>query len=239
MKKILLLGISLMTLVACKKEDNKSGSLHLTGDIKGLSQGKLYIQKIQDTAFVVLDSIEFKGKSTFETNIDIDQPEVLYFFLDRGQTNSIDNNLAFFAEPGEMTFNSKLKEFYASAKITGSKNQELWDEFKVMNSKFTNENLSIIQKRLENELNFNAKTQDSIDNAYQKLLTRKYRYVAQFASTHGDYEIAPYLALSEIADINVSFLDTIASKMNPKVAESKYGKMLMDHIRDRKELEKN
>lgn len=239
MKKILLLGISLMTLVACKKEDNKSGSLHLTGDIKGLSQGKLYIQKIQDTVFVVLDSIEFKGKSTFETNIDIDKPEVLYFFLDRGQTNSIDNNLAFFAEPGEMTFNSKLKEFYASAKITGSKNQELWDEFKVMNSKFTNENLSIIQKRLENELNFNPKAQDSTDNAYQKLLTRKYRYVAQFASTHGDYEIAPYLALSEIADINVSFLDTIASKMNPKVAESKYGKMLMDHIRDRKELEKN
>lgn len=239
MKKILLLGISLMTLVACKKEDSKSGNLHLTGDIKGLSQGKLYIQKIQDTAFVVLDSIEFKGKSTFETNLDIETPEVLYFFLDRGQTNSIDNNLAFFAEPGEMTFNTKLKEFYASAKITGSKNQELWDEFKVMNSKFTNENLSIIQKRLENELNFNAKTQDSIDTAYQKLLTRKYRYVAQFASTHGDYEIAPYLALSEIADINVSFLDTIASKMTPKVAESKYGILLQNHIKEVKQQKTN
>ncbi|MFD2890965.1 DUF4369 domain-containing protein [Flavobacterium chuncheonense] len=233
MKKFLLLAASVLTFISCEK-DNKTGNLHLSGDIKGLGQGKLYIQKIQDTALVILDSIEFKGNSKFDTYVNIDEPEVLYLFLDRGQTNSIDNNMAFFAEPGEMNITTKLKEFYAAAKVTGSKNQELWEEFKQMNSRFTNENLEIMEKRLYNEMNFNPKTQDSINEAYNRLLTRKYRYVANFAVTHADHEIAPFLALTEIADINIAFLDTISKKMSPKIKKSKYGKMLDEHIENRK-----
>lgn len=229
MKK-LVLSLALISIFACEKKVTKEGNLHITGNIKGLSQGKLYIQKVEDTSLVVLDSIIFKGNSNFESYLNIDSPEVLYFFLDRGQTNSLDNSLPIFVEPGEITVNTKLKEFFNAAQITGSKNQELWNEFKEMNSKFTNENLTIMEKRLQNELDFNAERQDSINKAYEKLLKRKYLYVANFATNHADFEIAPYLALTEIADINVSYLETIAEKMSPKVAESKYGKILKEHI---------
>ena len=34
---------------------------------------------------------------------------MLYLFLDRGQTNSIDNNLPFFAEPGNIKIETTLK----------------------------------------------------------------------------------------------------------------------------------
>lgn len=229
MKK-LVLSLALISIFACEKKVTKEENLHITGNIKGLSQGKLYIQKVEDTSLVVLDSIIFKGDSNFESYLNIDSPEVLYFFLDRGQTNSLDNSLPIFVEPGEITVNTKLKEFFNAAQITGSKNQELWNEFKEMNSKFTNENLTIMEKRLQNELDFNAERQDSINKAYEKLLKRKYLYVANFATNHADFEIAPYLALTEIADINVSYLETIAEKMSPKVAESKYGKILKEHI---------
>ena len=97
---------------------------------------------------------------------------------------------------------------------------------------FSEENLNIIEKRLQNEINFNAERQDSIDKAYDRLLKRKYLYVANFAMNHADHEVAPYLALTEIADINVSYLDSIANKMTPKVSESKYGKILIEHIKD-------
>lgn len=234
MKKTLIICLVIVGFIACDKKETKQGNLHITGNIDGLSQGKLYIQKVKDTSLIVLDSIIFKGNSNFESYITIDEPEVLYLFLDRGQTNSIDNSLSFFAEPGEMTINSKLKEFFSAAKISGSKNQELWEEFKTMNSKFTNANLDIVAKQLENDLNFDSKRQDSINEAYNKLLKRKYLYTTNFASNHSDYEIAPYLALSEIANINVSLLDTIANKMSPKVAESKYGKILQQHIAETK-----
>lgn len=170
MKKTLIICLVIVGFIACDKKETKQGNLHITGNIDGLSQGKLYIQKVKDTSLIVLDSIIFKGNSNFESYITIDEPEVLYLFLDRGQTNSIDNSLSFFAEPGEMTINSKLKEFFSAAKISGSKNQELWEEFKTMNSKFTNANLDIVAKQLENDLNFDSKRQDSINEAYNKLL---------------------------------------------------------------------
>ncbi|AWM12980.1 DUF4369 domain-containing protein [Flavobacterium sp. NRK F10] len=236
MKKVILFGLGLLAFVACNKQE-QNGNVHLTGDIKGLSQGKLFIKKLQDTTLVTIDSINFKGNSNFDTAFDLESPEVIYLFLDRGQTNSIDNSLAVFAEPGNITINTSLNEFYRSAKVKGSKNHDLWKKFDSLNSKFTDANLELITKRLQNEIDFNQKTHDSIEDAYQKLLVRKYRYVANFAATHGDYEIAPYLALTEIPDIALPYLDTVAKKMTPKVAESKYGKFLKEHIEERKKSE--
>ncbi len=235
MKKILIAGISLFTLIACNKSEQED-ILHLTGNIEGLSQGKLYIQKIQDTAFVVLDSIEIKGESKFESFITLEEPEMLFLFLDRGQSKSIDNSLSFFAEKGKMNINSKLKEFYNAAVITGSKNQELLEEFNSFKSKFNDENLILTEKRIKNQINKNTTSADSINEAFDKLKIRKYRYTANFAVTHADYEIAPYLAVSEIADINIAYLDTIQKHLSPKVKNSKYGKMLDEHIKSRKEI---
>ena len=234
MKKGLLLALALVSLIACNDYEAPKENLHLTGNVKGLSQGKLYIKKFEDTTLVAVDSIIIKGNSHFETTIPLKNPEVFYLFLDRGQTNSIDNNLVFFAEPGEMNIETSLKEFYAGAKITGSKNQDLWVEFNKINSRFKDINLNLLSKRLKNNLKPNPKTTDSIDEAYQKLLIRKYRYTANFAVTHSEYEIAPYLALAEIADITIPYLDTIQKSMKPKVAQSKYGKMLTAYLKERK-----
>ena len=95
-----------------------------------------------------------------------------------------------------------------------------------------------IEKRLKNDMKPNPKTADSIEAAYQKLLIRKYRFTANYAVTHGEYEIAPYIAISEIADITIPYLDTIQKSMKPKVAQSKYGKMLTQYIIERKASEK-
>lgn len=232
MKKLLLLGLSLFAVVACNDSDSNNSNLHLTGNIEGLSQGKLYIQKIQDTALVIIDSIEVKGDSNFESFLNIDEAEVLYLSLDRGQSSSIDNDLAFFAEPGKINIETTLKAFFANAKITGSKNNDLWDEFKEMNDQFNNENLKLITLR------FNKKTAtDSINKAFERLKTRKYRYAANFAVTNAKHEIAPYIAVSEIADINIVFLDTIQKHLAPNIIKSKYGKILEEHIKNRKATE--
>lgn len=238
MKKIFLAVIALITLIACdKKETVEGANVHITGNVEGLSQGKLYLQKIEDTTLVIIDSIQINGDSKFESHIKLDSPEMLYLALDRGQTNSIDNSLPFFAEPGNITIETTLKHFFADAKVKGSKNHDLWIEFKKINDRFNDENLVLMEKRLQNELKPNPTTTDSIEATYEKLLKRKYRYTAHFATTHGDAAIAPYLALSEIADINTTYLDTILKSLTPEVAKSKYGKMLNQHIKERKAIE--
>ena len=237
-KNIIALSLVIISLVSCNKNDNTGKNLHLTGNIVGLSQGKLYIQQVQDSSLVILDSIMIKGNSKFDTHLTIESPEMLYLFLDRGQTNSIDNNLPFFAEPGEMNIETTLKSFFADAKITGSKNHDLYVEFSSMKSKFNEKNMELVVKELENFTSNSTKNKDSIADVNSKLQRKKYLYTANFATLHTDKEIAPFLALSEISDINLKYLDSIQVKMKPKVAKSKYGKMLTKFVTERKMIEK-
>src|SRR6478609_10123462 len=138
MKKTIIALFSLVVLAACS-EKKSDKNLHISGNIKGLKKGTLYIQRIVDTTLVAIDSINIDGDSHFETDIDLKSPEMLYVFLDRGATNSIDNNLSFFAEPGNINIDTELDSYFSKAKITGSKNQELYEEYKKINSSFSNQ----------------------------------------------------------------------------------------------------
>ena len=109
MNKIIIALLSITLLTSCGEEKKSENTLEITGNVKGLKKGKLYIQRIQDTALVVLDSIIINGKSTFETTLKLDSPEMLYLNLDRGISKSIDNNLLFFAEPGKMNIDTDLE----------------------------------------------------------------------------------------------------------------------------------
>lgn len=237
MKRSILALMALALLISCNKEDHGDANLHITGNIKGLKKGTLYIQKVVDTALVAIDTIVINGKSTFESHVKIDSPEMLYLFLDRGQTNSVDNNLPFFAEPGNMKIETSNDEFFYKAKITGSENQKLYEEFLKIKSRFSNDNLDLVAKNLEATKNSNVKQLDSIAQKSDQLIKRRYLYTANFALNHAKNEVGPYVALSEIADINLKYLDTIQKSMSPKIAKSLYGKMLTDYIADRKKAE--
>lgn len=237
MKRSILALLALVLLISCNKEDHGDTNLHITGNIKGLKKGKLYIQRVADTALVAIDTIVINGQSTFESHLTIDSPEMLYLFLDRGQTNSVDNNLPFFAEPGNMKIETSNDEFFYKAKITGSKNQKLYEEFQKIKSRFSNDNLDLLAKNLEATKNSNVKQLDSISQKSEQLIKRRYLYTANFALNHAKNEIGPYIALSEIADINTKYLDTIQKSMSPKIAKSLYGKMLTKYVAERKKAE--
>jgi hypothetical protein len=46
-----------------------------------------------------------------------------------------------------------------------------------------------------------------------KTLTQKNLYATNFAINNKDYEVAPHVALSDIYDINLKYLDTIQKSM--------------------------
>ncbi len=236
MKKIGAIGLVLLT-IACNKTIEKEGNLHLTGTVEGLKKGNIYVQQLKDTNLVIIDTIKFEGKSSFDTKFSIDEPQMLYLYLDRGQTNSIDNNLSFFAEPGEMIFKTTLKEFYANAKFTGSKNQEVYEKYLSIKTNLGNENAELLAKELKNLKKKDPNSTVKIESEKEKLTVRKYLYTANFAVVNGTYEVAPYIALTEIPDANLKLMDTIQKSMSPKVAKSKYGKRLTEWIKERKQTE--
>lgn len=231
MKNAVIALFSVFLIISCsKKESDKN--LHITGNIKGLQEGKLYIQKIVDTNLVIIDSIIINGQSTFESHLDLESPEMLYLFLDRGVTNSIDNNLPFFAEPGSINIETNLKRFFADAKITGSENQKLYEEYKKVNGRYINQNLEFSKERFD-AIRFNRLADlPAIEKKIEGNVKRKYLYAINFAITNKNYDIAPYIALSEISNANIKYLDTINNSLPEKVAKAKYGKMLDEYITD-------
>jgi hypothetical protein len=236
MYKIIIAALTITTLTSCN-EKIPANILEITGNIKGLKKGKLYIQRVQDSTLVALDTIVLNGSSSFQSTLKLDSPEMLYLFLDRGVSNSIDNNLLFFAEPGKMTIDTDLEFFLAKSKVTGSKNHDLYMAYKKMISNFNSQQLDLYKEEF---MASKAKKDISavINSKKESILKRKYLYSANYALTNAKYEVAPYIAVTDIYDMNIRFLDTIAKSMTPKVAASKYGKKLVEYLNKRKKIEK-
>lgn len=229
MKKSIIAFVTLILLASCNNNESKT-NVHITGNIKGLKKGTLYIQRILKNKLVAIDTIKIDGSSTFESNLDLTSPEMLYLFLDRGVTNSLDNNLPFFAEPGNITIETSLDHYLSDATIKGSKNQEKYEEYKKINTRFSDENLSLIELKFSAIKNKDTKKIDSISLRQESNIKRKYLFATNFALNNREFEVAPFIALSEIYDINIKYLDTIQKSMSPKVAKSLYGKELNKYI---------
>lgn len=237
MHKSIIALASLIMLSSCS-EKKQEKDLVITGYVKGLKKGTLYIQKLKDTSLVALDTIQINGDSHFVSELDIDSPEMFYLFLDRGVTNSLDNNIPFFAEKGAINIETSLDFFTADTKITGSKNQVIYEEYKKVASRLVDQDLELLEKKFNAYKKGNEAEIALIDEQQKNLLKRKYLFTTNFVVNHKDSEIAPYIALAEIYDINLKYLDTIQKSLTPAVSKSLYGKKLNELIKTRKTNEK-
>ena len=235
----LIVLLLLLILIGCEKNSKPSGNtMLLTGTVKGLRKGTLFLQKIQDSVLVNIDSVVVKGSPRFQFRTEINSPEIYYLYLNKEDGDSLNDRILFFAEKGKITINTLLKTFESSAKVTGSENQKLLQEYRKLARQFDEKNLEYIKGYYEVAKKNKNKAMDSIEKAMDNLLKRRYLYALNFASTHGDNVIAPFIALTEVYDANIVFLDTIASKLTDKVKASKYGKEFIDFIATRKANEK-
>ena len=170
----------------------------LTGTVEGLRKGTLYLQKIQDSTLVNIDSVVVNGNPEFQFKTQIESPEIYYLYLKKEDGDSLNDRILFFAEKGEISINTLLNTFESSAKVTGSENQELLQEYRKLARQFNQKNLEYIEAYFTNaKQGNNNKVLDSIRGAMDNLIKRRYLYALNFASTHGDKVIAPFIALTE------------------------------------------
>lgn len=235
MKKIIFLLILIISITACSEKET---NLIVKGNIQGLKKGTLYLQKIDDTVLVSVDSVEITGDANFILQDYLKSPQIMYLSLDKIDDGQFEDRVEFFAEEGEVTINTTLKNFNGDAKITGSANQEKLVEYKTMMQRFNDKNLELIQKNFEAQRDENEELLLEVNTEYEQLLKRRYLYTVNFAINNKDLEIAPYLALAEVFDANIKYLDTIYNSMTPPIQKSKYGKDLKKFLKERRKLEK-
>lgn len=232
MRQFLILGI-VLGILSCSEKETKD--FVLKGHIDGLKKGTVYLERQQDTSMVILDSLAINGHEEFQLTSDLQEPEILFLRLDK---NDIDDDMiAFFADKGTTEIKSSLKNFNFDATIQGSDQQAILDEYLLMMSKFNDKNLDIIKESLES-----AKADDStkivnVQEDYDNLLRRKYLFTINFAVNHKDSEVAPYLAITEIPNTSISYLERIYEVLEESIKNSLYGKQLKEAIEWRKKQE--
>ena len=229
--------ILFLIFINCRQSKiNENRNLMIVkGKIEGLRKGKLFLQKIEDTLLVNVDSVQINGTPLFEFKTNIETAEIFYLYLEKEDGDSLNDRILFFGEKGVIEINTLLKTFESSAKIKGSKNQELLQEYISFDRKFNDQNLDLMKKFFQAQVDKNNKRIDSLQNKIDNLLKRRYLYTINFAANNTDKNIAPYLALTRVFDANLSLLDSIATKMTPQVRESKYGKEFLNFLKKRRE----
>jgi hypothetical protein len=97
--------------------------------------------------------------------------------------------------------------------------------------RFKNQKLELIEAQLNAQKEGNSAAADSLQIKMDKIVQRTYLYSINFALNNKDSEVAPFVAVSEIYDANVKYLDTINKVLTPKIANSKYGIILEEYIK--------
>ena len=113
-------------------------------EYKRTRKGKLYLQRIKDTMLINLDSTYIDGSPDFSFK----HPSKLlkyFIFINKDDGDSLNDRILFFGEKGTIEINTLLKTFESSAKISGSKNQELLQKYQSMSRKFNDKNLDLLK----------------------------------------------------------------------------------------------
>ena len=227
--KILLLLLSITITYSCNNSE-PNNYMSVSGKIDGLRKGKLYLQQFVDSVFISIDSTEVNNEFEFSLSTSINEPDIYYLYLDKFDGDSLNDRIKFFGNSGEIVINSRLKTFDTNAEILGSDNQTLMEEYMSIIRKFNFENLDLLEIYYDSQINGNNKRFDSVNDAINNLIKRKYLYSLNFATTNADYEISPFIVTTEIPDANKELLKQVYDKFNDSIKVSKYGKLLMEII---------
>ena len=225
MKKIIVVLVVSILMIACSSK--KDGNMIVEGTIKGLKKGTLYLQKMNDTAIISIDSVNVLGDGNFRLTDNVESPVMYYLTYDG---NASDKRILFFGDKGTITINDNMSTFGFSPEITGSPNQLVLDKFLKIINQFKNQRLEFIKKEFDAEKSKNTDLIENLQKDYNSMIRRKYLFTTNFALSNADSEAAAYIALTELYDANIKLLDTINKKLSKEVKNSIYGKRLDTYI---------
>ena len=225
----LILGISIIALSLFSCEQSPKPNLFVKGKIEGVRKATIYLQKMQDTLLVDLDSVALLGNENFELETYVEEPQLMFLYLKQFGSEEDAEYFDFFAEAGEFQFKLNAEGFNQTIAEKAPENQLKYQTYLATLKRFNDQNLDLISERIQTNEN-DTLAMRTLNEKYASLLRRKYLYTINYAMKNNAHEIAPFLMLSEAYDANKKFLDTVFNSLTPKVRNSKYGKELENLI---------
>lgn len=201
--------------------------MNLTIVIDGFKKGNIYLQKIQDSSLINIDSIFVKNDESIVLKHQINSPEIFFINLDISKK---DNRIEFFGEEGNINIKTSLKKFSSEFEISGSFNDSVYRKYLKLIKQFNYKRLDLIKESFEMSQKKKFDSIKLIENEIENLNKRQYLYSLNYAVTNGNSHVAPFIALNEFSNGSKVLLDTIRKSLNNDVLSSKYGLMLKKYI---------
>jgi len=197
--------------------------MNVNVSIDGFKKGNIYLQKIQDSTLINIDSVFIDEKGAIVLNYEISSPEIFYLNLDVSKN---DNRIEFFGEKGDIFIKTSLKKFNSEFDISGSYNDSIYRGYLKIIKQFNFKRLDLIKLSLVKSQKKQLDSVKLIENKIQNLDKRQYLYSLNYSVTNGNSHVAPFIALNEFSQGSKIILDTIKNSLNKDVLNSKYGKLL-------------
>jgi peroxiredoxin len=202
----------------------------LTGKVKGMTKGKVYLSILQDHKLVKMDSTEMSSTGfSFEGVI---KDPGIYFVKLEGQRGAIQ----VFLENSEISIDADLKNL-KEAKIVGSRNHDLVFAFDKKQQSFQVKQQLM---RLEYQKAVKASNlflKDSIEAEFNKLEVDKLDAGEQFVSLNCKTEAAAFIAYRISAPLEISEMEKIYAMLVGNAKKSSYADLLKDKIELLKSVE--
>ncbi len=220
--RILLL---IAVLFGCQSNKNK---LDLNFKVKGLKKGKITLKKLNDSSYSKIDSFTVKGNEIINFTYGLKEPEMLFLdldFTDGSETKS----LSFFAENNKMDVITSLDNYGYNVLVKGSRNDSLLRDYISINKKFNDEKLDLFERSFANSKTNNTDSLKIIENSIININTRQFLHNANYAVRNANYEIAPYIAVTDLFE-SKKILDTVYKSLKGDIKNSKYALQLKSLI---------
>jgi len=231
MKKLISVLSLIIVLSACGDSITEN-TMVVSGKVKGLKKGTLYLQHVPDSVLVIVDSLKIAGDGSFSFKTELQEPDIYYLYLNKKDNNTFNDRITFFAEPGNISINTTWNAFDVNSEIQGSKLNDKFKEFQTTMTGFNKRNLELMRLSMNSESPLSMTKLDSLQSLSDKNVKRGYAFALNFALNNIDSPLAPYIAVNQVSDANVKYLDSIFSSLDPGIENSKYGKRLKNLLEE-------
>ena len=128
----------------------------------------------------------------------------------------------FFAENSKIDIETSLENYGFNMSVKGSINDSIYRDYISLNKKFNNQKLDLYERSFRNVKSNNKDSLKIIENLIININTRQFLHNANYAVRNSKYEIAPYIAITDLYE-SKKILDTIYKSLDEKIIGSKYG----------------
>ena len=222
--------LMILGLLSCSEQAENNSIL--VANIKDLNKGKVYLERLQDSSLIRIDSVLVDGQSPLTLGTNLESPEVLYVHVLVDASELIDTRIPIFMEKGTVELSTRLNNLQGAAVIKGSQNHNKWMEYKQNMSRFTDRNLELIKALIESGKQQNDSLTAAIEAQQLQLVRSKYLATINFATNNTAYAASPYVVLNEVRVANTNYLDTVYNALQDSVRTGTYGKALYALIKE-------